>query len=765
VLVASTHVYGLYRSTDFGQSWQAAGQDLPKVGFNAMTWAPGSGDLYGAAASSSFPDHMLPAGLPNGDDEPGVYRSTDGGLTWEDRSAGLPHAEVKGIAFSSDTVYAATVSGLYASDDEGDSWSELPGGPELGYGTIATGSGVMYVGTLGGGVHKGTVGPGPTLSWSGSSGPIAEIHNVQVRSATGQQGVLYATAFPGGVYKSTDGGTSWQEANFGLPGFTLPDPARNGYYALAINRDEPDNLYLGIFGYGVYRSDDGAATWLRASEGLGNLYVYSLMVEEDGSHVWVGTNDGIQSLWRAPIDEPGPLAWSPAPVSPESQQVISGIVINRENTAEMTIVAMPAGVFETRDGGENWYERTNNLQVGKRLTHGVGFEDGYYQLSLDPVNPRHLFYGTYTGQVYETRDGGMSWSDISDGLMREGSIYALEIAGDGSRLYVSQKAGGVSRRALDPTAPRTRVVAVGARPCTDGSHVYGTVGAGLQAANQGDRIVVCPGSYDERVTVDEQIRLESFAGPSRTYLDSVTVTADKARVAGFLLRALTAPDKPDVVLLGNVLTDEVEAPTATPTGGSPVPTPAITPTPSSTPEVTLSPTPEVTSTPTCINVLPNGDFESGIRPPWQAFDAAQITSRQAHGGVLSVQLGGAPNLTGELLADSDLPWGATSITMDYWSYVQSTDDDPDADVMTVIAGPPGSESPLETITNQSPRGSWRPSSHDLTAHAGKRLNLTFHARTNEEYATTFYVDDVTIQVCGSQRPSWRVFLPSLKKDD
>jgi photosystem II stability/assembly factor-like uncharacterized protein len=186
-------------------------------------------------------------------------------------------------------------------------------------------------------------------------------------------------------------------------------------------------------------------------------------------------------------------------------------------------------------------------------THGVGFEDGYYQLALDPVNPRHLVYGTYNGQVYETRDGGQSWTAFDDGLMREGSIYAFEIAPDGTRLYVSQKAGGVSRRALDPAVPQRRVVSASSAPCTDGSHVYDTVAAALAAANAGDTLVVCPGSYVEDVTVHQAVRLNSFAGPSRTYLRSATVTGDNARVAGFRLHVLCVDGAVDVELWGNVV--------------------------------------------------------------------------------------------------------------------------------------------------------------------------------------------------------------------
>jgi len=515
-----------------------------------MAWEPESGTLWGGACSGSFPDYLRPPSLPNGDDQPGLYHSTDGGVTWEKRLAGVVG---KGFAFASGAIYAAADTHVYLSTDGGATWTPQPGGPPLGISAVAIGGEQLYAGTLGGGVYTATLKADHTLAWCGSRGPTPPIHALQLLSVPGRAGELYATAFPGGVFKSTDGGASWAEANFGLPGFSLPDPARNGYYALALNPANPDNLYLGIYGYGVYRSDDGAATWLAANSGLGNRYIYALQVEGDGAHLWASTNDGVQSLWRAEMSVPGRLSWSPAPDAPSRSQVVTSIAINPEDPAEMTIAAFPAGVFGTSDGGAHWYERSNGLYVGKRRTHGTGFEDGYYQLAQDPLNPRHLFYGTYTGQVYETRSGGQSWSAFDQGLMREGSIYAFEVASDGSRLYISQKAGGVSRRALDPTVPQRRVVSASGGPCADGNHVYATVAQALAAANPGDTIIVCPGSYAESVTVSRALQLEAFAGPARTYLRGVTITGSNARVAGFRLNKLEVKGASGVKLLGNVL--------------------------------------------------------------------------------------------------------------------------------------------------------------------------------------------------------------------
>ena len=547
LLLASTHVYGLYRSTDGGRSWSTVAGGLPKVGFNVMAWEPGSGVLWAGACSGSFPDYMLPPGLPNGDDEPGLYRSTDGGVTWQKHLAGVVG---KGFAFTSGAIYAAARDHIYLSTDGGQTWNAQLGSPALGMSAVAIGGTRLYAATLGGGVHTAKIKWDHTLLWQGSQGPVTEIHAIQL---LGLPGALYATSFPGGVFKSTDGGVSWMEANFGLPGFTLPDPSRNGYYSLVANPTNPNNLYLGIYGYGVYRSDDGTATWLPANTGLGNRYIYNLLVEGNGDYIWAGTNDGVQGLWRSPTSTPGRLSWAAAPDHPPSRQAITSIEINPENPVEMTIAAFPAGVFSTPDGGMHWYEQSNNLYVTKVRTHGVGFEDGYYQLAQDPLNPRHLFYGTYGGQVYETRDGGQSWSAFDAGLMREGSIYAFEVTEDGSRLYVSQKAGGVARRALDPSAPQVRIVAEDGKPCTAGSHVYSTVTTALAGSNPGDWVVVCPGYYDENVTVDLAVRLVSLAGPARTYLRSAFVSRDGVRVAGFQLRELVVQPGVEAELLGNFI--------------------------------------------------------------------------------------------------------------------------------------------------------------------------------------------------------------------
>ena len=178
---------------------------------------------------------------------------------------------------------------------------------------------------------------------------------------------------------------------------------------------------------------------------------------------------------------------------------------------------------------------------------------------------------------------------------------------------------------------------------------------------------------------------------------------------------------------------------------------------------TSTPTPTATPTPTCENILPYGDFEGGVLPPWGAIGGTQITTTQAHGGTHSARLGSANNAVDELFASVELPPDATSVTLSYWWYVESADPDPNADIMVVVVGDEGSEVVVEILTNSSPRDAWHQSTFDMGSYAGQGTGLTFHAETNEANSTSFYLDDVEVQVCGAAPPGRRVYLPLILK--
>jgi hypothetical protein len=161
----------------------------------------------------------------------------------------------------------------------------------------------------------------------------------------------------------------------------------------------------------------------------------------------------------------------------------------------------------------------------------------------------------------------------------------------------------------------------------------------------------------------------------------------------------------------------------------------------------------------CENTLPHGDFEAGLVRPWVGQGGTQVTTARAHGGSSSVLLGGANGAAHELFASVDLPSDATSSTLSYWWYVDTTETAPDADRLTVLVTGPDSDVVLELLTNDSPPSAWHRSDFDLGAHMGQSVTLTFFAHTDDANVTSFFVDDVEIEVCRPVEASHSVYLP------
>jgi len=200
-------------------------------------------------------------------------------------------------------------------------------------------------------------------------------------------------------------------------------------------------------------------------------------------------------------------------------------------------------------------------------------------------------------------------------------------------------------------------------------------------------------------------------------------------------------------------------------GGAGPPGPTATLPPGPTATLPPGPTPTLPE-PTCANVLPGGDFEGPLEPPWGASGAAQRTTDQAHSGAHSARVAGGDNAFGELGTGMELPSGTGTITLSLWWYLESSDPHPDADRLTVIVGGPGGEAPVLSLTNLSPRGSWHKHTVDLSGRAGQPVGIIFVAETNGDGPSSFFVDDVELRVCGGVVPPAgpeRAFLPVVLK--
>lgn len=224
-------------------------------------------------------------------------------------------------------------------------------------------------------------------------------------------GTLYMGADPGVLFESHDGGTSWR-INAGLwnhPSRGDWNPGGGGLclHSICTWPRDPRRLAVAISAAGVWLTDDAGATWRRANSGLSPRYLPEAPSEPS-------ENDGERALCVHHLER--------AAARPER-----------------LFMQFHGGVYRSDDAGESWAE------IGSGLPSDFGFP-----LKVDPADADSAFVIPLTAdmdrvtpdgrvRVYETRDGGASWSPRGDGLPSERAYLtvlrqAFTSVGQGKRL-------------------------------------------------------------------------------------------------------------------------------------------------------------------------------------------------------------------------------------------------------------------------------------------------------------------------------------------
>src|SRR5262245_37481343 len=358
---------GIFRSADGGRSWQHIGlADVQQVG--------------GIAVHPTNPDIVFVAGMghPYGpNDERGVFRTTDGGRTWQkvlfvDRNTGAAQVEI-------DTTNPAIV---YAA-----LWNHREGPWENG-------------------------------SFSGPNS---------------------------GLYKSSDGGATWQKLSGGLP----DSAQRLGRICFAIAPSSPRRLYAivpGPQGRAVYRSDDAGAAWQRVSTDQ-RLDVDIRVHPKNPDLVFTAGTASYKSedggrTWTAFKGAPGGDDYQRIWIDPQRPDVMlftadqgATITINggrtwsswyNQPTAQLYHVAtdrqFPYWIYggQQESGAIGIASRGNGGQISFRDWIGVG-ADEYAYIAPDPLNP-DLVYG---GRVVRFNKKTGQTQNVAPEALRSGKYRIL----------------------------------------------------------------------------------------------------------------------------------------------------------------------------------------------------------------------------------------------------------------------------------------------------------------------------------------------------
>jgi uncharacterized protein (TIGR03437 family) len=289
---------GVFKTTDGGNTWSRAGT-LPQI----------NGLSVGAFAFVIDPKTPTTFYLATSN---GVYKSVNAGQSYELRSTGLQFPLINALAIdpvTPTTLYAASAFGVFKTTNGGDSWTlsnnGLSTGPNntgqvyrvsrfaidpLNPSTIYAGADRgVFKSTNGGGNWIG-VNSGFTNAGQPGLGPNITALIVDPLNST----TLYAgvAAFNGSLYKSTNGGVTWQQSASGLSATFGTNTFPVGVNALALAASMPTTLYAATSS-GVYKSTDGGANWAASNSGLAGVTVNTVFVDpRNATNVLAGANIG-----------------------------------------------------------------------------------------------------------------------------------------------------------------------------------------------------------------------------------------------------------------------------------------------------------------------------------------------------------------------------------------------------------------------------------------------------------------------------------------
>lgn len=344
---------GLFRVTrdSTGDGWRLDGPHLAGYAVLHTVQAPG-GTLYAATSHAVWGAH--------------IYASHDLGASWTSLEAVPQHGSGSGrgrtkaiwyLATANDVMFAGIdPAGLFRSDDHCESWQPVTGLNE--HPTRAT--------------------------WEPSKGCFA-VHSIYVDRQNADDIVVAVSA--GGVYRSGDGGETWQPANVGVRAENLPEPGpETGHNVHRIVRHptRAERLYRQCYN-GVYRSDDGARSWVEITDGLPGDFGYGIVVDPNDPDTVLQIPETSSHL-RMPVD--GKLR-----------------------------------VYCSRDAGGTWTSVSEGLPAGHVYVTVLR-----EAMATDTRRPCGIYFGTSGGQLFSCQHAGGKWREIASYLPRVLSVKFVEEA-------------------------------------------------------------------------------------------------------------------------------------------------------------------------------------------------------------------------------------------------------------------------------------------------------------------------------------------------
>ncbi|MFN0729508.1 T9SS type A sorting domain-containing protein [Polaribacter gochangensis] len=460
------------------QQWQRTGGPIGGLGYNIKIHPTNNQIIYITDALS------------------GIHKSIDGGNTWVPKNNGITSRNgdsndaipVFTVAIDQNnptTIWAGTQydSGIYKSTDSGENWTKKNNGiietnivfreisvvngdsnTLFASGEIPTGNQGNEFEKVNGVIYKSTDGgENWTKIWSGDS--LARwlcigANPINLVSSTGIFDREASNTVGMGIMKSTDGGTTWNQANTGITGSLfiggMSDAATPGLLYIATGNNAEVNLNTPIKG-GVFKSTNGGTTWTQVisstdvilpgyTEDVFNAVkiapsdnnivyaasAYAFYRSNDAGATWTGHRGGLPT---------SPSAWGPNGIR---AGVPIEITIDKTNPDIVYAANYGGGIFKSTDGAKTWqvlgtgysgatihkvltdaqnpqtfltigrsgpFKSTDNGATYDGLFYKDAYSAEWYGAAIHPTNSNTLFISDeHEGLILKSTTGGTSWT-------------------------------------------------------------------------------------------------------------------------------------------------------------------------------------------------------------------------------------------------------------------------------------------------------------------------------------------------------------------
>lgn len=338
-----------------------------------------------------------------------------------------------------------------------------------------------------------------TLSWT-SVGPNnigGRVRSIAIDPTNAS--VIYAGSVSGGIWKSTDAGSSWT---------SLTDMASNLVIGcIAVDPSNHNVVYAGtgegyfnidaLRGIGVLKSTDGGASWsvqnnfVSASAPYYYYFINKILIRPDNSSILYAATSGAPGLWKSTN---GGGTWNKISISTSSSFCVD-LVMDPSNYNTLYAaygLFTTDGIYKSTDGGSNWSKLTSTFP-------STSTKYGRISLGISKSSPSTIYAcladsNYYTHSIQRSTNGGVTWTQRTTPFDNSALVNGTHLGGQGWYNNVIQ---------VHPTDPNTVI--------TGGINLFKTTDGGATTWTE------ISDGYSGGIHVDQHAIVFDTTNPSTIY--------------------------------------------------------------------------------------------------------------------------------------------------------------------------------------------------------------------------------------------------------